>query len=315
MENTGTIGIQTESKGSIIAGVFHKDMLPFAAIITAVFLWGGSFSAMRVVVRNMDPWSMMWLRMIIGFVLLLPFAVKLRPRQYRKGDWKLLIPMVLFLPCLYFLFESYAMCYTTSSQAGVISASVPLLVAIGAWLTLSESLNVKTIIGFLLSVTGVIFLTLSGTADGIAKNPLLGNSLEFCAMVFAAGNMLIVKRLSSRYNPWTLTALQVCVGSVFFLPGLFPLLRAGMDIWTLKVAAAIFFLGSFVTLGAFGLYNWGMSRIPASKASAFVNLVPVTAVFIGWVLLGEALNPYQCASAIVVIFGVCLSQNFFRPGR
>ena len=69
------------------------------------------------------------------------------------------------------------------------------------------------------------------------------------------------------------------------------------------------FLGSFVTLGAFGLYNWGMSRIPASRAATFINLVPVTAVVLGWVMLNETLTLYQIMASAVVVGGVYLSQK------
>ena len=87
-----------------------------------------------------------------------------------------------------------------------------------------------------------------------------------------------------------------------------PLLQTGFDTWSTGLVVGMIYLGAFVTIGAFGLYNWGMSRIPASRASLFINLVPVAAVLFGWTLLGESLNPAQCLAAIGVIGGVCLSQ-------
>lgn len=284
-------------------------MLAVAAILAAVFLWGGSFSAMRVAVQALSPWSVMWLRMITATVLLIPLAGKLIPTKYRKGDWKLLIPMVLFQPCLYFLLESYALRFTTSSQAGVISGALPLMVAFGASLVLSETIPRPAYIGLLVSLIGVACLTLLQGSAGAAANPLLGNTLELCAMASAAANMIVLKRLCQRYNPWTLTAMQVFAGAIFFLPGLFLMVRAEESQWTPQLVLILLFLGSFVTLGAFGLYNWGMSHIPASRASAFINLVPVNAVFFGWVLLGETLTLPQFAAAFAVIGGVWLSQK------
>ncbi|MBW2648057.1 MAG: DMT family transporter, partial [Deltaproteobacteria bacterium] len=69
------------------------------------------------------------------------------------------------------------------------------------------------------------------------------------------------------------------------------------------------FLGGLVTVAAFGLYNWGISRIPASKASVFINLIPVVAVALGWALLGEGLTPLQCVAASAIGAGVWLSQR------
>jgi drug/metabolite transporter (DMT)-like permease len=287
-------------------------ILPVAALFTAVCLWGGSFAAMRLSVQAMSPWSVMWLRMAIALVVILPFAGRLKTGAYRKGDWKLLLPMVLFQPCLYFLLESNALRFTTSSQAGVISASVPLMVAIGAWMMLAEPLERRTLVGLFLSVGGVAVLSLSGSPDDTAVKPLLGNLLELVAMACATVNMIMVKRLCDRYNPWLLTALQVFAGTVFFSPGLVFLLREARVGWTPPLVFSIVFLGALVTLGAFGLYNWGMSRIPASKASVFINLVPVTAVAIGWMVMGESLSGRQCAAAAAIIIGVGISQRRTR---
>ncbi len=287
----------------------HKELLPMAALLTAVLLWGGSFAAMRLAVKALSPWTVMWIRMATALVLLLPFTGKLMPSDYRKGDWMLLIPMVLFQPCLYFLLESYALTYTTSSQAGIISASVPLMVALGAWLILAEPLTRYSLAGLGISITGVIFLTLLEGPSDKAQNPLLGNSLEFIAMACAAVNMVIVKKMSLRYSPWTLTAMQLLAGTIFFLPGLPLLLETDASVWTFDLIAAMVFLGALVTLGAFGLYNWGMSRIPASKASVYINLVPVNAVLIGWIVLGESLSQGQLIAGAGVMCGVWLSQR------
>jgi len=286
-----------------------RNLLPVAALLAAVLLWGGSFAAMRLAVQAMHPFSVVWLRMVIALAVILPFAGRLKIDAYCKGDWKLLAPMVILQPCLYFLLESNALRFTTSSQAGVISALVPLLVAVGAWLMLAEPVGKNTFIGLAFSVAGVIVLSLSGDGSGAAANPLLGNCLELFAMTCAAANMILVKRLSARYNPWLLTALQVLAGSLFFSPGLVLLLRTPGIQWTAPLVFAIVFLGALVTLGAFGLYNWAMSQIPASRASAFINLVPVTAVAIGWLTMGEALNGWQIAAALAVIAGVGVSQK------
>jgi drug/metabolite transporter (DMT)-like permease len=282
---------------------------PAAAILSAVGLWGGSFAAMRYVLQTLNPWSVMWLRMAIALAALLPLAGRLKRGGYQRGDWRLLVPMVLFQPCLYFWLESKALCLTTSSQAGVISASVPLMVSVGAYLLLSEPMGFRSILGLALSMAGVAGLTLMQGGRGQAVNPYLGNMLELGAMVCAAANMLTIKKLCTRYSSWTLTALQVAAGAIFFLPGLWFLIKAPPVRFTLSLVATVVFLGLFVTLAAFGLYNWGMSRMPAGKASIFINLVPVIAVLVGWLAMDETLTPSQCLAAFTVMGGVWISQK------
>ncbi len=65
----------------------------------------------------------------------------------------------------------------------------------------------------------------------------------------------------------------------------------------------------FVTLGAYGLYNFGVSRIPASQASAFVNLIPVFTVILGWIILNERFAPVQYLASALVFSGIFLSQD------
>ena len=192
--------------------------LPILACLGAVLFWGGSFSAMKSAVEVLGPWGLMWSRMAIALAVLLPFAVKLWPKSYVKGDWKLLFPVVLFQPCLYFLCESNALRFTTSSQAGIVASLVPLLVALGARIFLQETLSKRMLTGLLVSVSGLVWMTLAGKSSEHASNPLLGNLLEVGAMVSATGYILLVKKLTERYSPWTLTALQTLGGAIFFLP-------------------------------------------------------------------------------------------------
>lgn len=286
-----------------------KNLLPILAILGAVLLWGSSFSTMRVVLRVLSPFEVMSCRLTIAFICILPFIKQLIPENCKKGDIKILVPTVMFQPCLYFLFESRALQLTTSSQAGIIAACVPLMVSFAAWIFLAESINMKTIIGLLLSIFGVILLTWFQSSTSTASNPVLGNILEFIAMICAASNLILIKKLSNRYNTWTLTAMQVIAGTIFFLPGLKSVMQLPLSIWNLHIIAILFFLGACVSLVSFGLYNYGISKIPASRASIFINLVPVTAVLLGWVALNEVLNTKQCIAAGIVIFGVLLSNK------
>lgn len=288
-----------------------NNMLPVAAVLGAVFLWGGSFAAAKTALSSLDPWTVVWFRMVLGVCVAVPFLKRYFKFRLCKKDLKYIILMVLFQPCLYFLFEAYALTLTSSAQAGVIAASVPLLVSLGAWVFFSEKVTCRTVAGLLISVIGVGVLTLSGNVTANASNPFLGNALEVCAMICTAGYMLLMKKMSSDYNPFTLTFIQTLSGAVFFLPGAFRI-----D-WTMNFSASLIFsllfLGCFVTLGAFGLYNYAISRIKASEASAYINLVPVVAVFLGWVFLGEELNPVQSVAAAAVLAGVWLSQS--RPEK
>jgi len=286
-----------------------NNILPILAILVAVFIWGSSFAAMRIVLKDLHPFAVMFCRLFSAFIFILPMSIKFFPKSYQKGDWKILLPMVLFQPCLYFLLESHALTYTTSSQAGIISACLPLMVAVAAWFFLAESINHKTIIGLVLSITGVILLTIFQSRQMDVLNPVLGNILEVGAMLSACANLILVKKLSANYDTWSLTGMQVIAGTLFFLPGIKYILVADPSIWTMQLILLFLYLGIFVSFFAFGLYNWGVSKISVSRASMFINLIPVTAVLLGWLILKETLNPKQMFATIIIISGVFLSNR------
>jgi drug/metabolite transporter (DMT)-like permease len=288
-------------------------LLPYLALTFSVVLWGGSFAAMRQSIGEIGALGLMSLRSAVAAIVLVPFVpgfLKMLSSSWKKGDTGLLLLTVLLQPCLYFLFEANALKFTTASQAGLVSATVPVLTAFGAWIVLKEPISGRTLAGIAMAVAGIVVITFGGSAGSGASRPLLGNVLEFAAMICAAGNLVAVRGLSKRYNTWLLTAMQIYAGALFFLPGLIPVIRSSIRFSALPWLP-IFYLGVASSIVAFGLYNWGMGRVPAARASSFINLVPVVAAFGAWLFLGETLSPIQMIGGAVVILGVLLSQQ--RP--
>lgn len=285
--------------------------LPFLCLAGAVLLWGTSFVATKYALRGFGPSTLIFLRMLLASALMSLFWRRVPRAGRAPGDLKWLGLVCLLQPCLYFLCEANAVRLTTSAQAGMISALVPLLVAAGAWLFLREALSGRMIAGLALSLAGVVWLSLSGQAAENAPNPVLGNVLELLAMCCASGYMLLLKHLSSRYGTWQLTGLQAFAGAVFFLPfalfegsgGVEQWLAAPRESWL-----AVGYLGGVVTLGAFGLYNMAVARLASAQAAASINLVPPVAVLAGWLLLGERLGAGQLAACAVILAGVLLGQ-------
>jgi drug/metabolite transporter (DMT)-like permease len=282
---------------------------PMLALIGASFIWASSFVVMKVMVGDMPPMLMMGLRMLAAALCLLPFLKLLRQADYRRGDWKLLGLLLLCEPCLYFLCEANALRYTSASQAGMIVAMLPLMVAASARFTLGEAVSRSALAGLLLAVAGVVGLSLGSVADEHASNPVLGNFLEFLAMVCATGYAVAGRKLLERYSPLCVTALQGLAGCVFYLP---MLLLPGVwkpEALTPMALLGLFFLGCVVSLGALGLYNYGNSKMPAAKAAAYLNLLPVFALLLGVAILDEGLTGPQTLSAGLVFAGVFMSSR------
>ncbi|MBA1272460.1 DMT family transporter [Stutzerimonas azotifigens] len=276
-------------------------------LVLAMAIWGSSFIALKLAFEQLEPLWVIFGRMLIGSVVFL-LAWRWRGQiRYQAGDWKYLFGMAICEPCLYFVFEALALQRTSASQAGMVTAMLPLMVAIGASLFLRERITRLTLSGFLIAMAGAVWLGMAGEASEQAPEPLLGNFLEFMAMVCATGYMLLVKKLTARYSAFMLTAMQAFIGALFFLP---------LALWSAPVPQAItptgvlalFYLGVIVTAGAYGLSNYGLSRMPASKASGYINLIPVFTLLFAVLVLGETLTLTQMLAAGLVFLGVLLSQ-------
>lgn len=286
------------------------------SLLFAMILWSTSFVSLKITFETYEPMFVIFARMLLASIVFLFFIKKLTAKiTYKKGDYRFLILMALFEPCLYFIFEAKALMYTTASQAGMITSMLPLLVAIAAFFILKERMSYKTIAGFLIAAAGAAVLSIYSDVTLNSPNPALGNALEFGAMICATGYTISLKKLSYRYDPFFLTAIQSFVGCIFFLPMIYIDGSGFPDTFVPSAAAAIVYMGLFITIGAYGLFNYGISKIEAGKAAAFTNLLPVFSVFWGWVILNENMNKIQYIASAVVLAGVYLSQIGKRENK
>jgi len=280
------------------------------ALVGAMLLWASSFIALKYAFLHYDPMVVIFARMAIALLFVLLFFSKVfRSLDIRKEDLKYLSLMALFEPCLYFIFEAEALVNTTASQAGMITALLPVMVALGAWLWIGEKISTRIIAGGILAFVGAVWLSLGGEASSYAPHPLYGNMMEFLAMVMAVGYTLTLKHLSKRFKPLFLTAFQALIGSLFFLPFLLLSSTSLPVAFPALPSAAVLYLGIGVSFGAYGLYNYGVSNILASEASLYINLIPVFAVILAYFLLDEQLGWDEIIGGMVILLGVYIAQS------
>lgn len=284
-------------------------LLPLLSLVLAMVLWGSSFVAMKYALMQLDAMVVIFSRMFIAALCFAPFIAMFRRLTIGRKEFLIIGLMGFCEPCLYFLFEAAALNRTTASQASVITSLLPPMVAVAAAVFLKERLSCSLIWGFVLAAIGALWLGLAAESSAYAPAPLLGNFLEFLAMISATGYMILVKILSRSLPPFFLTATQAVVGTVFFLPFLFLPGVQLPETFMWQPFAAVLYLGVVVTFGAYFLYNYGISKVDASRAAVSINLIPVFAIFFGYFLLGERLSGWQMLACVLVFSGIFLSQS------
>ena len=288
----------------------HNAPLTILALVGAMVLWASSFVALKYAFIQFDPWFVIFARMAIASVFVLLFFRKaLRGLEITRSDWKYLLIMALFEPCFYFIFEAEALKNTTASQAGMITALLPIMVALGAWFWIRERITIRIIGGGILAFIGAVWLSVGAPVSISAPHPIYGNTMEFLAMVTATGYILTMKNLTRKFRPLFLTIFQAFSGTVFFA-GLMLVTGTHLpDRWPIEPTASLLYLGIAVTFGAYGLYNYGTSKMPAAQSSLYINLIPVFAVILSWLLLGETFGWSEVIGGAVILTGVGIAQS------
>ena len=281
------------------------------SLIFAMFIWASSFVALKSAMNDLGPFTVIFFRMLIASLCFLYFIKGFLKYDFSKKDIKFILLLALFEPCLYFIFESKALQLTSASQAGMITSLMPIITAMVAGYFLKEIISKQMIFGSLIALGGAIWLSLQGTSSIDAPNPLLGNFLEFLAMLCAAFYTVTVRYLSDRYSALFITAIQVFIGTVFFIPlFLYEYINIGLNM-TVESFLWVAYLGVVVTLGGYGLYNYALTKIEASKASIFIYLIPVFTLFLAYFMLNEKLSSLEFIACFIILFGVFISEFSF----
>lgn len=292
--------------------LLNSRFIAHAALLLAMIAWGASLPALKIASTAFSPFEIMAGRMIISSIISIPLASQVW-NEFKKPKLRYILTItILCQPCLYFLFESFAMRYTSTGQAAMILSITPIFVAIGAYIFLKEYVPKRAWFGFLISLGGVACLSFSSVATSSAPNPMLGNTLELCAIICGMGYTVCVRYLTGYMSSLVFTAAMSIGGTIFFVPLAFlPLsfspIPLDVEIATWLPIASIIFLGTVVTFGGYGLYNFGISRLSAREASAYTNLIPVITLAMGIFWLNELFVPIQYFAVTCIIIGVLLS--------
>lgn len=285
--------------------------LAYSALAAMMVFWGLSFVATKVALETFPTFTLIFLRFALAscfFVLIL--TQKGLPRLSAGEHGRILI-VALFEPGLYFLFETVGLQFTTAAKASLLIATVPLFVMVFAFLFLRERTNLASFLGIAISLIGIILLISSDPHfEWSLGASLKGDLLILGAVVSAALYTVTARAASRKSSALNVTGLQMFYGALFYAPAfLWELPGLQWSGLSGRSVAALAYLTLFASIGAFSCYNYALSRIPAAKASVFVNGIPVVTTIGAWAILGERLTSAQMAGGALVLFGVFLSNR------
>lgn len=285
-----------------------------AALTAAMAIAGSSVVVAKVIAADFPVFLANELRFLVASLVLVPiyYARNGGFRRFSRREGLVLFAQAftgvfLFNVCLF-----YGVRLTSAAEAGIITSTTPAVVGLVAVVVLRERLTRTAAAGIGLAVVGVLAIEVlgGGASADRGSNPLLGNLLVLGATVGEALFTILGRAVSDGVSPLAITTVVSVLGCVMFLP------FAAYDLASLDPAsvrpttlAAIGYYGLVVTVLAFVLWFRGVSEVPARTAGAFTGVLPVSAVVLSYLLLGERFRLSHPIGIACVLSGILLVSS------
>jgi len=283
-------------------------------LLTAIAMWGGSFIATKIAVQDVSAVTVVWLRFLIGSLILGVFAWK--KKELPIPSWKDSLEFLWlgFLGItLHQWLQSNGLVTSEASTTAWLVSTAPVFMAILGWMFLKEQLSWKTAVGILLATLGVLLVVTNGDVSSIFDSGFgaPGDVLILISApnwaLFSVLSRPILKRFPSSTVTFYVLLFGWLLTSIQFIFG-----KHWLDFNQISPAGwiSIAFLGVFCSALAYIFYNDGLKTLPSSQVGAFLYLEPFVATLIAAVILSERMAPAALAGGVVIILGVWLvNQN------
>ncbi len=291
--------------------------LVVAALGVVYVVWGSTYLGIRIVVQEAPPLTSMGLRfMTAGLLLGVVLAVRGGPRRLRVTRRELLgaATLGLMLPMLGNGLVSVGESLGAPSGATALLIAVsPLIIVLFRGLT-GDVPQPLSVLGVLLGFGGLGYLVLAGSGAGghLPLAPAL--IILFAATCWALGSFLQPRLTLPRDVFVTAVYEMVCGGLIMVSVGLAAGERFTGD-YSTRTWLALGYLVVFGSMLAFTSYVWLLAHAPISLVATYAYVNPVVAVFLGWLILSEAVTAPVVIGGGIVVLAVAIVITAERPRR
>lgn len=292
----------------------HTPATPatYGKLVATALLWGATWIAGRVAVGEAAPLAVASWRFLIAALVLGALLVAREgwPRWSRR-DWLVLAALGASGIFLYNLCFLYGLRLIEAGRGALVVALTPAVIAVADWMLFGAAMPPKKALGIALAMLGCLLVVTNGDPSRLLNGGVgLGEWLILGCSVLWAVYTFIGRRGTKSLSPLAMTCGASLTGWAMLTVAalgqgsLFALAETSWRGWS-----SIVFLGLFGTALAFTWYAEAVQRIGATRSGAFINLVPVSAVLLGALLLGERLDVSVLAGGALVIAGVVITNR------
>lgn len=286
-----------------------KDWQPHTALLLTNIIFAANFSVVKYLTpRLIQPFGLNVLRVGISTALLwlMLLFIPHKPGIRKEHIGRMVLCSLTGIVINQLLFIK-GLSLTLSMHASLLMLVTPVFITLAAAWLVKEPLTVYKLAGLVLGIGGAVMLVTLKESHGTGSNIFLGNLFIIINAISYAFYFVLVKPLMVAYHPFHVIRWVFTIGLVFVLPiGWYEFSYILWEVFTVKDYAAL----GFVVLGAtflaylFNLY--GISKLGASVAGAYIYTQPVFATLIAIFILNEELTLYKIIAALLIVGGVLL---------
>lgn len=275
--------------------------LHLLAYISLCLIWGSTWLAIRVSVRDVPPMEAASIRFSLAAIVLFVWVL------FRKSDWPkhprqwnaILILGFTVIAIPYGLLF-WAEQYVTSSLCPVLFSALPLTVALLTPLMMHRTVPRTAVFAMLVAFGGL--LVLLSTDLQLGSKAFWAGLAVLVAMSGSAWSAVYAKLHLHDVDPVVSTALQLLVGSVGLFWAMWALESHRHATWTRSAVFSLLFLATFGAAAAFAIYYWLLQHIQPYQISTINLVIPIVAVLEGS-FLGHESIPLMMIAAMVLVLG------------
>ncbi|WP_119068709.1 DMT family transporter [Rubrobacter indicoceani] len=282
----------------------RRDVLLAFGVLIA--LWGSSFAVVKVGLEVSPPLLFAGLRAMVGGAVMLLVARMFGGKPNFRRNAGAFVALTLLNVVFFIGFQTFAIMSLPSGLAAVLVYLQPVLVGLLAWRFLGEGLSGVKVSGLLLGFFGIAVVSLGGLASGVGGTTASGVLFGVLSAFFWACGTVYFKRVQDRVSPLWSVAVPFFAGGVML--SLLGLLTESVS----DVELGAVYLGSLAYSSLAGISaSWLIwfalvGAGEASRVSAYIFAVPLSAVVVGVVVLGEELHASLVFGGALVLLGIYL---------
>lgn len=270
---------------------------------------GASIGVTRFIAGDLDPLAIGAFRFGIGFMLLLPFALRGGRSWPKRGDWPLVAALgLLFFGAFPVLFNA-SLAFTTAARGALALSTLPLLTMVVAAVFKVEQLTKRKALGVFTAMAGVALALLAGFSAAPAKawrGDLLMVLAALCMAIYSVASKPFIRRS----DPITFTVVAMGIGATALalassgLGSFQPVSAFGSGQW-----AALGFLGAFGGALTFFLWAFALQRTTPTRVAISIAVNPVAAALVGALLVGEVIRWNLSIGIVAVVAGIWIAAR------